>query len=214
MKETNAEVLCTNCCAGTSTNLTQSVAESPAYSSVHLTSMSEVEVHSSVEQRIIIKFLTKEGVKPSEICERLKKQFGEETLSDISVYKWSKAFKDGRERVENEPHSRRPKTSTTEQIADRVNALIQNDRRITVRDIASTLNISVGGVDCIIIDQLQYRKVCARWIPRMLTDQHKQTRLQVAHSLLARYEEEGYSGVKLDKKRPKLRNNYSFHIFL
>jgi hypothetical protein len=46
-----------------------------------------------VEQRIIIKFLTKEGCKPSEICSRLKKQYGEKTLSKASVYKWSSAFK-------------------------------------------------------------------------------------------------------------------------
>ena len=36
--------------------------------------MSEAKVHVSMEQRIIIKFLTKEGCKPSEICSRLKKQ--------------------------------------------------------------------------------------------------------------------------------------------
>jgi transposase len=55
--------------------------------------MSEAKVHVSVEQRIIIKFLTKEGCKASEICSGLKKQYGEKTLSNVSVYKWSNAFK-------------------------------------------------------------------------------------------------------------------------
>jgi transposase len=64
--------------------------------------MSEAKVHVSVEQRIIIKFLTKEGRKQSEICSRLKRQCGEKTLSNVSVYKWSNAFKKGREAVENE----------------------------------------------------------------------------------------------------------------
>ena len=45
--------------------------------------MSEAKVHVSVEQRIIIKFLKKEGCKPSEICSRLKKQYGEKTLSNV-----------------------------------------------------------------------------------------------------------------------------------
>ena len=66
--------------------------------------MSEAKVHVSVERRIIIKFLMKEGCKPSEICLRLKRQCGEKTLSNASVYKWSSAFKKGREMVENEPH--------------------------------------------------------------------------------------------------------------
>jgi hypothetical protein len=75
--------------------------------------MSEAKVHVIVDQRIIIKFLTKEGCKPSEICSRLRRQYGEKTLSNVSVYKWSSAFKKGRETVENEPHERRPRTSIT-----------------------------------------------------------------------------------------------------
>jgi hypothetical protein len=55
--------------------------------------MSEAKVHVSVEQCILIKFLTKEGCKPSEICSRLKKQYGEKTLSNVSVYKWTSALK-------------------------------------------------------------------------------------------------------------------------
>ena len=43
--------------------------------------MSQAKVHVSVEQRIIIKFLKKEGCKPLEICSRLKRQCGEKTLS-------------------------------------------------------------------------------------------------------------------------------------
>jgi len=49
--------------------------------------MSKAKVHVSVEQRIIIKFLTKENCKPSEICSSLKRQYGEKTLSNVSVYK-------------------------------------------------------------------------------------------------------------------------------
>jgi len=112
--------------------------------------MSEAKVHVSVEQRIIIKFLTKEGCKPSEICSRLKKQYGEKTLLDISVYKWSSAFKKGRETVENEPHERRPRTSITGENRDRIDALIRENRRITVRELSGILNISDGSVKTII----------------------------------------------------------------
>ncbi|KAF2891540.1 hypothetical protein ILUMI_14633 [Ignelater luminosus] len=82
----------------------------------YLTSTSEVEVHSSVERRIIVKVLKKEGLKPAKICERLKRQYGKKLLSNISLYKWGKAFKDSRECVENKPHSRRLKTWTTEEL--------------------------------------------------------------------------------------------------
>lgn len=46
----------------------------------------------------------------------------------------AKTFKDGRQCAENESHPLCPKTSTGKQIADRLNARIQGDRKITVRD--------------------------------------------------------------------------------
>ena len=74
----------------------------------------------------------------SEICSRLKRQCGEKTLSNVSAYKWSSAFKKGRETVENEPHERRPRTSITGEKRDRVDALI--------RELSGILNISDGSV--------------------------------------------------------------------
>jgi len=89
--------------------------------------ISEAKVHVSVEQRVIIKFLTKEGCIPSEICSSLKRQYGEKTLSNVSVCKWSSAFKQGRETMGNEPRERRPRTSITGENSDRLDALIQEN---------------------------------------------------------------------------------------
>jgi len=76
----------------------------------------------SLEQRVKIKFLEKECCKASEICSRLKRHYGEKTLSNVSVCKWSSVFKNGRETVENEPHERRQRTSITGENSDRVDA--------------------------------------------------------------------------------------------
>ena len=93
--------------------------------------------------------------------------------------------------MENEPHERRLRTSITGENRDRVDALIRENRRITVCELSGILNISDGSVKTIIKQHLQYSKVCARWIPRLLTDEHKCTWLQVAQSLLSQYEQEG-----------------------
>ena len=93
--------------------------------------------------------------------------------------------------VQNEPHDRWPRTSITGENSDRVDALIRENRRITVRELSGIINISDGSVKTIIKQHLQYSKVCAQWIPRLLTDEHKSTRLQVVQSLLSRYEQEG-----------------------
>jgi hypothetical protein len=81
--------------------------------------MSEVKVHVSVEQHVIIKFLRKEGCKPLESCSRLKRWTGEKTLSNVSI-SGAVRLKKGRETVKNEPHERRPRTSITGENSDRV----------------------------------------------------------------------------------------------
>ena len=112
--------------------------------------MSEAWVHVRVEQRIIIRFMTKEGCKLSETCSRLKRQYGEKTLSNISAYKWNSAFIKGRETVDNEPHGRGPRTSITGENSDCFNALSRENRGITVCELSGILNVSDGSVKTII----------------------------------------------------------------
>ena len=85
--------------------------------------------------------------------------------------------------VENEPHERRPRTSITGANSDHIVALIRENRQITVRQLSGILNISDCSVKTIIKQHLQYSEVCARRIPRLPTDEHKSTQLQVAQSL-------------------------------
>jgi hypothetical protein len=66
--------------------------------------MSEQKVPRRVEQRIVIKFLVGENVPSAELHHRLQQQYGEECLSRTRVFKWCKCFREGRQRVENEPH--------------------------------------------------------------------------------------------------------------
>jgi [histone H3]-lysine36 N-dimethyltransferase SETMAR len=155
------------------------------------TRMSEKAVPCSVAQRIIIKFLTNEGIPPSQILTRLRSQFGEKCLTVRSVYAWAKSFKDGRETVENQSHPRRPTTSCTSDNIARVDELIRADRRVTVRDVAEELEISVGSAENIVRNVLKYSKVSARWVPRLLQEEHKAARVTVAACLLERFQREG-----------------------
>jgi hypothetical protein len=100
-------------------------------------------VSSSVAQRIIIKFLTKEGVIPSEIFTRLQ---AHECLSQPRVFSWAKSFREGRDRVENEPHARRPRTSVNPDNILKIGELIRANRRITVLELSQEVGISVGSV--------------------------------------------------------------------
>ena len=52
------------------------------------------------------------------------------------VFKWHKAFKEGRENAEGDPRSGRPISSTNYQNVEVVRAMMAKDRRLSVRMIA------------------------------------------------------------------------------
>ena len=63
------------------------------------------------------------------------------------------------------------------------------DRRRDLRSIASEVGISFGAVQRILTDILGMSKVSARWVPRMLIDDQKRSRLDISRYLLSRYED-------------------------
>jgi hypothetical protein len=72
-----------------------------------------------------------------------------------------------------------------------VQKLIEDDRRLTVTQISQELQISYGSVQSIIKNELQYRKITARWVPKLLSDEQKNACVQIYETLLARCKNEG-----------------------
>jgi len=56
-----------------------------------------------MKQRVVMKFLVNEGVKPADIYRTLQAQYGDETLSRSKTFKWCKRFKDGRKSFSDDP---------------------------------------------------------------------------------------------------------------
>ena len=143
------------------------------------------------EQRAVIKFLTKEGERAVNIHNRLCVVYGNAAIARSSVYEWVTKFKAGKNSLQDEPRSGRPNTAVTDATIAHVDEMIQLNRRVRVRDIASALNISTYSVETIVHEHLQYRKICARWVPRSLTEEHKRNRLDISNELVQRYDEQG-----------------------
>jgi len=139
------------------------------------------------EQRGVVRFLWAEGVNHVEIHRRMLAQYGQSTMSKRKVYEWVERFKWGRTRV-NDGRSGRPSTSCTQDHIDRVDAMIREDVRITVPEVAAHLDISYGSAYAIL--HLGYRKVCTRWVLREFTVVQKRQRVEVATQLVRRYEED------------------------
>ncbi|GBM21364.1 Putative uncharacterized protein FLJ37770 [Araneus ventricosus] len=110
----------------------------------------------------------------------LVKVYGVEAVSKKCVFEWFKRFRDGKEDVEDEPHSGRPPTSTTPDNIERVRRMLADDRRLSLRMIAEELKISLDSVSNIIHENLQKRKICARCVLHKLSDEQKQHRKETS----------------------------------
>ena len=70
-----------------------------------------------------------------------------------------------------------------------VEAIVKENRRVTVKEIAT--HMSHGKTHHIVHDVLQFHKVSASWVPRLLTAELKERRVDACQELLKRVEAEG-----------------------
>jgi hypothetical protein len=148
------------------------------------------EIWSNTEVRSVIRFLRLKGTSPAEIHRQHVEVYGANVMSRKHVWVWCTAFNNGRADVQVEQRSGRPSTSTTDDNVRRTDGLIQENGRIRLHDIAEELNISIGTVHNIVLEQLGYGKVCSRRVPKHLTEVHKSTMMGSSLVHLTRYHEE------------------------
>ena len=89
----------------------------------------------------------------------LTKAYGESSMSKTRVYKWYKRFQNGREDVEDDERSGRPSTSTTDENVEKVKGMVMNNHRITIREAADDVGISIGSCHEIFSNVLGMKRV-------------------------------------------------------
>ncbi|KAJ8942515.1 hypothetical protein NQ318_007244 [Aromia moschata] len=97
----------------------------------------------------------------------LKKAFSVDCLSDRQIFRWHKAFAEGREDVNDKNRAGRPSTSSSDDNVKRVRDLLNTDRRLSVRLISETLYITKTIVHEIVSESLGMRKVCAKLVTKL-----------------------------------------------
>ncbi|UYV64611.1 hypothetical protein LAZ67_3001306, partial [Cordylochernes scorpioides] len=137
-----------------------------------------------LDQRTCNKFCVKNEIKCADTFRMLTVAYGEATLDPSNVYRWYKMLSEGREEVNNEERAGRPSTSTTDEKINEVEKLILANRRITVREVAEDLNISIGSCHSIFINDLGMRRVAAKFVPKLLNCDQKQHRMNIANEML------------------------------
>ncbi|GBN77026.1 hypothetical protein AVEN_202702-1 [Araneus ventricosus] len=100
-------------------------------------------------------------------------------------------FNDGRTNFHDKARSGRPFVVNDGLVA-KVNEKIRENRRFTIRMLCDELQqTSKTVLHEIVTNSVNYRKLCSRWVPKMLTDVHKMKRFASALKFLNRYSEEG-----------------------
>jgi len=113
----------------------------------------------------------------------LQEAFGDNAMSQSKTFLWYKRFKDGRTSVDNDESSGWPSTSTAPENIENVHEAILADRRQTTHDVCEIVGLSYRTVQHILADNLNMRRISARFVPRLVSDNQKALRVFVCREL-------------------------------
>ncbi len=131
-----------------------------------------------------IKIKTLQGRTLTKIFNSLRDVCGEGTMNCSTISWWAIKCKKGQKSTEDATHSRRQRTSVDATNASIIASIIDEDRRLTLQEIAREANISTMSVQCIMKDMLQKKKVCVRCFPHCLNADQCEQRVATARQLL------------------------------
>ncbi|XP_055302592.1 histone-lysine N-methyltransferase SETMAR-like [Sitodiplosis mosellana] len=116
--------------------------------------------------------------------EWLQKCYPGSAPSIATIKRWFADFKRGRTDTDDAERSGRPNEAVIPENITKINKMIMADRKLKLQKIADILKISKGSVYTILHDHLGMRKLCSKWVPRLLTPEQKQNRVDDSESCL------------------------------
>ncbi|GFX44862.1 uncharacterized protein C05D11.1 [Trichonephila clavipes] len=117
--------------------------------------------------------------------------YGPNIMSEGVVRQWVRFFKDGRTNIHEESQSGRTSVVSADLIKE-IDEKIRLLRNFTISQLSEHFpNISRTILYETVMGKLGYRKFCARWVPKMLTEIHKTSRMGTALEFLSRYHTDG-----------------------
>ena len=139
----------------------------------------------------MILFFTAKNVSAAEIHSQISDVYGPNAMSSSKMHNWARYFKDGWTNVHDESSSDRP-SEITDDLVHAVDENIRENRRFTISTLALEFpNVGRTTLYEIVSEKLKFRKLCARWVPRLLIEEHKLKRVACALDILDRCHKEG-----------------------
>ena len=137
-----------------------------------------------VEQRAVIKFCVDIGKTPTDTHKFLKQSEKHSKVSRSLIFKWHKRFADGRDSLADDEQEGRPSFRESDAVKNEVRDVINGDRRLTVCEVADKCGISKTTAHQILGNYLNMNRVCARWLPRILTAEHLTKRVELSKQFI------------------------------
>ena len=141
-----------------------------------------------IEQRAYVKIRTLLQFSPTDIHKDLIEVYNDRTLPYSTIVDWTRRFREGRESIEDKPRAGKPISGASDKCVLEVSELLEEDPHISLVEIANAVGVSTGTAHTIVRDNLQFRKICARWVPHALTQAQKTKRVQCAQKLLSDFD--------------------------
>ena len=106
----------------------------------------------------------------------LQTAFWPSCMNQPSVFEWHKKFKEGRESVRDDERCGRSKEVRTSELIGQIKNFMDKDCRVSIDTISAQFDVSVGTVHTIIHEELKMRKICMKFVPRVLREDQKERR--------------------------------------
>ena len=130
----------------------------------------------TLEERYAIKFCFKLGKNATETYGMLQTAFRPSCMNRASVFEWHKRFKEARESVRDDERCARSKEVNTPELIGQKKNFMDKDCRVSIETISAQFDVSVRTVHRIIREALKMRKICAKFVPRVLREDQKERR--------------------------------------
>jgi hypothetical protein len=124
------------------------------------------------------------GKSASEIKKLVDDAYGDKALGLTSIYYILKRVKASKSTEDQRKFSAK-KTKKTAAIIAAVAADLAEDRRVSVKDLASVHGVSVRTMFNILRDDLGLVKKSARWVPKLLSEEQKLERVRTCWDFVA-----------------------------
>ena len=142
----------------------------------------------NLKWRAYIEFRTKLNIQCVLIHNELQEILGMDCPSRSTIERWAARFRSGDTDVADLHRSGRPiSVSTPDNIAI-IGRMVMEDRFLTVDQIAHSMEMSSGAIHSILTIRLGYRSICGKWVPHILSEKQRLTRMNTAKKLLETYD--------------------------